>query len=323
MKNWCTFAFIFIKIPFYNLNNTIMTIREVAKLTSHRGFGAFLTQNTSVFSAFIPFVTKVELLKELLKEENELAKTQTVESTGHTDNKNEAKKQMSQKAALLSGLALVAFKDKGMTLEASQLHVSTSDYSKLADAEAQVLAEAGHDLMTKHLDVISPDYITVDELAELQVLISEFSTYKGTVTTVKHATPAQTGAFKAALLATDNLIDELRLLGRKFREKNPSFYDQLIANSTMPAVSVNHTTFSAKVQSKPEGIPVPNAVATLTTSNKVGNSDTTGFLTIEQVRSGVAALTVKAQGYKDLVLQINLDRGRDNHVDVALERLAE
>lgn len=300
-----------------------MTAREIAKITSHKGFDAFLTQQTEVFATFIPFVTKRELLKTLIHDENELAKLQTVETTGHAGNKNDTKKEMAQKAALLSGITSIAFKDKGMTLEASQLHVSTSDYYGVPDAESKVLAEAAYDLMTKHLDVISPDYVTVDELAELQVLISQFDSFKSTTSNVKHATTTQTKAFKAALLATDNLIDELRLLGRKFREKNPSFYEQLIANSTMPAVAVNHTTFSAKVQSKPEGIPVPNAVATLTTSNKVGNSDHSGFLTIEQVRSGVAALTVKAQGYKDLVLQINLDRGRDNHVDVALERLAE
>lgn len=297
-----------------------MTSREVAKITTHKGTVSFLNQNSSVFENYTPLVDQKNVLSTLVLEETELAKTQSLETGGHADNKIEAKKAMSDKAAVLSGVALVAFKKKGLALEASQLHISSSDYWALPDVESAILASSTYDFLTEQLSVISPDYITADELAELEVLITDFESFKNKVTNVKQTSPSDTKALKVALRSTDEVIADIRLLARKYKDSHPTFYQKLVAVSTPPAVAVHHTTFSAKVSSKPEGIPVTNAVASLTTSNKQGNSDASGFLTIEQVRSGVAALTVQAPGFKELVLQINLDRGKDNHVEVALEK---
>ena len=300
-----------------------MNAREIAKITMHNGFGAFLDENGDIFAGFLPLVNKRTQLATAVNKENELAKTQSVESSGQFKSKNDQKKAMAENAAMLAGLALVAFKEKGKSLEASKLLVSTSDYLSASDSEAKILAEGAYDFMTAHLTDLSPDYVSADDLAELRVKISQFESSKGNTHSLQQTSPAATKAFKSSLKESDDIIDDIRLLARKYRSSNPVFYEQLIAVSSMPSVAVHHTTFSAKVNSKSDGIPVSNATAALTSSNKKGNSDNTGFLTIEQVRSGVATLTIAAPGFKELAMQVNLDRGKDNYLNVELEKISQ
>lgn len=295
-----------------------MTSNEIAKTTTYNGLETFLAENDSIFQNDIAFnAERTEFATGLLQVKS-LATMLSVDNTAYSAQKIQAKQEMSIQAASLAGFAQVILFKKGKHLEASQLHVSISDYMRTSDSEAKALAQSTHDLLNASIADLTPDYVTAADLNTLQTKIDTFNNTHGTSTIVHQGTPEQRKNFKAAIQNLDTIIINLRLLARKYMASNPEFYSQLIKQSTFISAHVHHTTLSVSIKSKADNSIIANATGTLNTSTKTGISDENGLMSIEQIRKGTAILTIKADGFKDYTGNVSLISGHDNHFDILI-----
>jgi len=86
------------------------------------------------------------------------------------------------------------------------------------------------------------------------------------------------------------------------------------------SVHVHHTILSLNIKSKANNSFVSNATSTLSTSEKTGISDDNGFMSIKQIRKGVAIFIIKANGINDYTGNVNLVCGHDNHFDIQIQK---
>lgn len=298
-----------------------MDAREAAKLKMYETFNTFLEQEQPVFVNYKPMVSKYGLFRESLTRVNELAKTLSNDNTGYSKDKKSLKVDMAESIATLAGVAQVAFEEKEMQVEAQQMHVSVSDYLRLSDVEAKVLAEAQYEILVAHKALLVPDFITEEELSSAGSLINSFHASTSSGALKQQSSPTETQNFKKTIKYKDKLVEDIRLLARKLGKTNPDFYERLLAVSTLPPVAVHHTYFSVTLLSKETKQPIANATASLSNTKKTGISDESGNLNIEQVRQGTATLHIKAEGYKELNIKVSIQRSRDNHFDLELEAL--
>lgn len=295
-----------------------MNLRQAAKTRMFIGFDTYLDTNVSVFTGNKPFIDLQTKYKSGLKIVNDLAARQSSTKTGYSEDKRNAKNEMCTAAAILSGFALVAFKEKGKTLEASQLHISITDFTGLNDSEAPALVMSTYNLLHDNIADLT-NLVAQSDLDNLLALYNTYINTQGSSEAVNANSPVQTAEFNAAINDQMKLIADIRLLARKYMKSNDSFYQGLIAASTVPAVNVHHTTFSLNLTDKANKTPIGNATGMLTVSKNSGTSDAQGYLTIEHVRSGNSQLTLKANGYKDIVIEVMLTSGHDNHFDMEME----
>lgn len=293
-----------------------MTALEIAKIGTGNTLNTYIDNNSTVFAGNDAFAEEVTRLKTSLKGANELATLLAVDNTVYSTQKLQAKNNMANLAADLCGFAQVCLNKIGKTKEASQLHISVTDYSIGTDTESKTMAQTAHDLLANVIGDISPKYVTVQDLTDLQGLIDTFSNIQGASSVVQIGTPEQRKNFKNVVFEMMLAIADLKLMARKYKNTNPEFYKQFIALSTVPKVHVHHTTVSVIVKSKTDNSAINNATGSLDNSNKTGVSDVSGLMFIEQVRNGNAMLTIKASGYTDYSALVNLVGGQENHFDV-------
>ena len=235
--------------------------------------------------------------------------------------KVKAKENMAIQASTLAGFALVCFDELEKTLEASQLHIAETDYTTATDTDAKDMAQATWQLLTDNFNILSPDYLVQDDLDLLQADITTFFGTSGSSMAVQSATPAQRAAFKTGVKAVSAIVAKIRLLARKYKKANPTFYSQLIAASALPPVAAHHTILSITAKNKTDNTAVPTATASFSNSKKTGTADASGLITIDRIRAGVATLTITAAGFKDNTSQIQIISGQNNPFDIYMEKL--
>ena len=298
-----------------------MTAKEIATDNMHHALLQFLDDNATVYANDKAFTTAVNAFKNSVAYERTFGSLLATDTTAFSAEKAKIKNQMATEVAHLAGYAYVALNSAGKTKEASQLSIHISDYEQLSDVEAQNLAQSNLDLMNLQTSIITPDYVTAADLTNLGTTISNFAAAKGSAESINKATPAQRAAFKTALANTAATVDDLRLLVRKYLSSNKVFHDALINESTILNVNIHHTTLNVFVNSKADGTAIANATATLSHSKKTGTSDVAGNIVIEEISGGTATLTITATGYKDCVQQIKIASGKENHVEVGMEKV--
>ena len=138
-------------------------------------FDAFLTQNAAKYAGNVAFTLfRAKVAADLVKV-NATAAAAGANNSGFSQTRLDAKKIMSEEASLLSGNAYVHFDEIGRTDLSAALHINYSDYFGLADPAAAALAQAAHDLMDANLGLLDPDYVTGDNLKDLQTAIDNFN----------------------------------------------------------------------------------------------------------------------------------------------------
>lgn len=297
-----------------------MTSRESAAIKMINSLGMFLTGNATVFAgdnALLALKQNYDLKAAQLN-----TMSNAIINTGDfSQEKRNAKVAMAEQAANLCGYAEVCFLMNGKTLEASQMHVSVTDYNKQSDVDAGALGQAVYDVLFQNMNSLSPDYVKTQELTDLQNLIHTYINTQGTSLSVLQSSSVNTQAFKALLKQTMDIIYSIRLMARRYKTSNSLFYEQLIAESTLPTVHVHHTGLSISVTTGTKNTPVSGALILLDDGKKYGTTNDQGFFGFDSVKGGTSQLTITATGYKNSITTISIARGRDNHFDIHLENV--
>jgi hypothetical protein len=294
---------------------------EQAKITRNEGMEVFLNQNSNTYKSDVALNALVTKFAANKKAVTDIAALMGANNSGFNQNKADAKLDMGDFAATLSGSAQVKLDSLGKHDVSMQLHDAISYYTSPADAEAAARAQAAHDLMVANLTDLSPDYVKQEELDTFQTLINTFTGTQGVSQAVRTATPAVTTQFKSNIKLTDTNAKDLVKLGRKYKAGNKPFFDALVAVCKTPAVAVHHTNVDVTIKDSATNNPISGAIATLSNSKKTAASIDTGFLHFEQVSPGNANLTVNAIGYKPFSILIHINSGKDNSFNVAMETL--
>lgn len=295
-----------------------MTSRESAATKMTYSFGTFLTTNVSVFANDIAMMTLKQSFDNAAAQITTLSNS-IINGGDYSQEKRNAKLAMAEQAANLSGYAEVCFLMNGKTLEASQLHISATDYSRRTDVDAASLGQAVYDVLSQNMNILAPDYVKTQELSDLQNLINTYISTHGTSLSAQQSSPVNTQAFKAALKQTMDIINSIRLMARRYKTSNSLFYEQLVAESTLPTVHVHHTGLSITVKAGTTNNPVANALILLNDGKKSGTTNEQGFFGFDSVKSGTGKLTITANGFKDNITTISIAQGTDNYFDIHLE----
>ncbi len=296
-----------------------MDNKDQAKTNRLEATETFLLNNETVFSTDVAFKKLRAKVGDSKTEVAAKAAAAGINNTGFSQIKQDAKVDMAEEAATLSGYAYVYFDEIGRTDLSSQCHINITDYLSLADPAAASLAQAAHKLMSDHQTELDPEGVTAANLTALQTKIATFTNAQGTSGMVHQVSAADTASFKASIAVADDRIAKLLILAKRYKKTAPEFYNKLILATTLPPVNVHHTTVSITVVDATNNAAIAGAVATVESyPNKQGTSDATGVLHIEKVKSGNRNITVAANGHSSKTVTVAVQSGKDNTVTVAL-----
>jgi len=241
------------------------------------------------------------------------------DNSGFSQEKLDKKIIVSDTASNLSGKANVKFINSGKPSLAEQLNTEPSDYSQKADAECARLAQVAHDFLAENIDLIKPDYVTVEALEAFQVEITDFVASRGTSEIVHEVSPELTQIYKDSFAPVMMTIDHLKFLVRDYKTTDNEFYTRFMAATKIPTVNVHHTYVQGLVTGKVSGNPLVAAVFTLTKGKKSGTTDKDGNFLIEEVRAGKDTITGVLDGVVIYTADITIKRGRTNYFEIVVE----
>jgi hypothetical protein len=296
-----------------------MNNREQAKLSRDAGLATFLNANAAEYAsdnAFIVIAAKYAADYTIL--------TATVpaagaDNSGFNEEKLNNKGLASANAAMLSASAQVQLDSLGMFSVANALHDAESYYFNASDADCAGRLQGAHDTMNDNLPTLSPDYVTNADLSAFQTLINNFTQAQGTSESVHATAPALTIKFRSALKVVDKDVVSILKLGKKYKTTNVDFYNALIKQCKMPAVSIHHTTLHITVQD-PTGAPVSGATITVSNTKKTTTTDASGFGEIDDLHDGNPTLNITATGYQSYSSLIHITAGKENDYTIQLQK---
>jgi hypothetical protein len=292
---------------------------DQAKETMFAGIFEYLDQKKLVFANNPAFKQKVGQFITAYNSVKSLGAKNQVSASGYSDAKNATKKEMADKAAEISGYAFVKLQELNQEELSAQLHITTSDFYYNSDPLALALTKATYDLLENNLALITPEYVTVDDLHDLQALMDEFVKGMGKSDEEHRSQPVDTKAYKAAIKDTDKILDDMMLLARKFAKSQKEFYDKLVALNVLPPVAVRHTSLNITAIDSVTKKPIENVFGELSNSTKTDTSDTQGELNFDRVRASKnITLTLTAPNYQKFIMVIAIARGKENNMTVEM-----
>ena len=294
-----------------------MTNEQSAEMTSHLASIDFFGRNAAIVNQNPVFKAAVDEFKANYDAEKAYGAILATDNTNLSEEKIALKAKMIEDLVEMTGYAFVALNKAGKTHDAEQLDTTPTDYA-LGDNEAYDLAKANLQLLKDQTAIISPNYVSADDLKDLETTIEDFINAKGETQDILKITPAQREAFKDALAKTKVSIEHIRILAKKFKKTNKLFYDELMRVTTVVLTNVNHTSLSLGIKDK-DGNPLANVTASLSNSKKTATSDAKGYLKIDEIRNGITTITITSPNHKDYTQEVRIVRGRENHVEVVLE----
>ncbi len=240
-----------------------------------------------------------------------------INNSGFSQDKLDAKTEMSFMAACLAGTAQVKLDELGKNSLSRQMHDAESYYMHSADSEASTEAQALHDLLFTNLALLTPDYVSAPQLVSFQAVISSYMTTQGSSEAVHKISPELTQAFNNDLSASKKNGTDLKKLIKKYKKTNKTFYKSMVDVMRLK-ITVHHTDVDLMVIDKVTGHPVSGAIATFSDSSKTGISMEDGNLHVEEIAHGDKTMTVKSEKYLDYVAPINIVSGKTNSFKIEL-----
>jgi len=240
-----------------------------------------------------------------------------IDNSGFSQEKLDAKAEMSFQATCLAGAAQVKLDELGKNSLSRQIHSVDSYYLGAADSEAATEAQALHDLLLANLALLTPNYASAAELVTFQSAISSFTATQGSSDAVHKISPELTQAFINDLSASKKNGTDLKKLIKKYKKTNKTFYNSMV-DVMKPRITVHHTDVDLLLIDKVTGNPVSGAIATFTESSKSGISMEDGTLHVEEIAHGVKMMTIKSDSHLDYMDSINIVSGRSNSFKIEL-----
>ena len=204
-----------------------------------------------------------------------------------------------------------------LTLSQS-LNSAITYYSKASDAVCASRLMGVYKVMSDNIELITPDYLTPDQLAELLIKITKFTNLSGQTSAVNNGATALTKQFKSDLKTINANVKTIIKLVNKYEIANPKFYNEMIEACKMPAITKLNTIVSINViDAESKGV-LAKVAGTLTKSKEKPESNVAGIMLFNNVLAGTATLSFTLKDYITKLLTINIKRGKLNKFNVSL-----
>ncbi len=297
-----------------------MNDREEAKMRRNSGLPGFFSDNAAAYAADNAFLAIVKKFNTDYGVALSYAGNTGLDNSGFSQEKLNAKNAAGLVAATLSGRAQVILESLGMFSVANGLHDSESYYTHVADLDASSRLQAVYSLLNANLLTITADYVTAEDLTNLQNLTNTFMQTGGSSQQVHAQSPVQTKKFKSALKVVDVDIKNMLKLGKTYKTTNVDFYNGLVAGCKMPAIIDHITSADITVNDSVTGAPIVGAKGSFSNSKNGMVSDANGFMQEDHMLDGNPTLTITATGYPVYTSLVHIVHGTDNSFHVLLTK---
>ena len=241
----------------------LMTNREQALTTMFTGLKTQLEQEADVYQENEDFKDEVKTFESAFEYNKKCGIEAHVSNSGFSLDKLAAKEKLSDMASNLSGKAYYKFRKLGKLNLAEQLHTEPAEYLRASDSNCASLAQGAIDLMRANLEDLGPKTVTVEMLEDLRKCIVHFEEMQGTSANVHEVSPTLTKKYKDSFEPVLVSVENLKWLGRDFKEINLGFFERFMASTVVPTINVHHTTLSISATAKSDESPLPDVVFTL------------------------------------------------------------
>lgn len=293
---------------------------EEAKMRRNSGLPPFLSDNAAVYAADNAFSA---IAKKFDKDNGALLMAASYtgqDNRGFNQEKLAAKNAAGEAAATYCASAQVILESLGMFSISNALHDAESYFTHPADAEAASRLQTAYNILNANLATITPDYVSTEDLENLQALINTFMETGGSSQEVHALSPELTAQFKSALKIVDTDVKNILKLGKRYKLTNSTFYDSLVKICKMPAVIYRHTGVDFRLNDSVTGAPVAGALVVVSNSKTTGMTDATGFFSIPTIRDGSPSVTIEATGYATYTSLIHIVHGTENSFHILLTK---
>ena len=296
-----------------------MTTKDSAQMSANEATHQYLISDaaTEVISNDNAVSSMVDLFDKNRLASIKSATAAGVDNKGFSQDKLDAKFEMSFQAACLAGSAQVKLESLGKNSIARQMHSAETYYMQAADSEASTEVRALHDLLVDNLSVLTPDYVSAAQLLDLQSLITVFMTTQGSSAAVHRISPELTQVFNNDLAACKKNGVDLKKLIKKYKKSNNLFYKSVV-DVMKPKNTVHHTDIDLLVIDALTELPIKDAVATFSDSAKTGISKEDGSLLVEEIFHGEKTMTVISTDHLPSVTTVNIISGKTNSFKIML-----
>ncbi len=265
--------------------------------------------------AFIALAIKVRADNELSIEASIEA---AADNTGYSAEKMIAKINSCAIAAELSASCIVKLNlDKNLILSKS-LHGTVSYYFSKSDALCGSRLMSAYNTMHDNLALITVDYITAAQLATFLTSITKYTGLTSSSNLVNGGSSVVTKKFEDTMKVMNENVLTVKLLAKKYKKTNSTFYNLLIKACKIPAITVLHTPVIFNISSTETGGVLAGVECTLSKSKEVLVSNVGGVLQYTTVMAGSAIGTFKKPGFLTKIVAVDIVRGKKNSFFVNL-----
>ena len=295
-----------------------MTNYEQAQMKRNGSICTILNKNASIFEddvSFCAIATKMQEDTDTVVANSAAAETN---NKGYSMAKYTAKNEASELAADLCANSQVKLNLLNNLILSKSLNSAITFYSKASDATCSSRLMSVYKVMEDNIEIITSDYLTAGQLADLLAKINKFTNLASQTGVVNSGATVLTKQFKTAMKATNANVKTIIKLVNKYEKTNPTFYSVVMAACKLPTVTKLNTSVSIDVfDAESKGV-LAKVAGTLTKSKHKPFSNVAGVMLYINVLAGTATLSFSLKDYITKLLTINIKRGRMNKFTVYL-----
>jgi nucleoside diphosphate kinase len=295
---------------------------QTSTINMHLSLNTFLDANSTLINADAALLAAVTNFKNNFARINDLGNLLAIDKIAYSHEKRTLKIALAHQLANIGALARVGLQIAGLKVAAEQLETANTSYMQLADPDLIYLANANRTIISDNLAALSPAYVAATDLASLDTAIANFTNAKGSSDNAHKNNPAIRKEFTLQLRENSIVVQQIRLLARRYIKSNPVFYEQLLNEATISKTNIRHTNLNLNIISKLDNSPIQDAFVNFDKNKKTGESDINGKVQIDKIKNGEITIMVKADGYMDAAQTIHIEQGVTNEITISLEKAA-
>ncbi len=293
-----------------------MTNKELLSLQMHQTVAAHLQSGLAVYTKDSALVTLINDYNLKLQEVESLAPGLLNRRAMGVEYKRFLRTELADLFANTCGYALVAFKKYAMTIAAGTMYVNRTDYTQIHETTMLSRMQFVINNLTEHRKMLIPDYLGEDDIKELTEKLAAFSNVKQNIEVANRIGPNFRQSFKYGLQELGYLLNDIKLLARKYAKSAPKFVDGIHYKSKIVDTGIRHTRLELTLLHKADQTPIPEANISFNRTSKTYTSDENGKVKIDRMQFGKNTLFIKTKEKPDYKQVISIKQGKENFITV-------
>ena len=289
-----------------------------ARMTRNASLITFMEDNADKFADNPAFQALLVKLKADSAKAVAASVAAAADNTGYSAEKMLAKKTVCAEAAELCASSIVKLDLLENQIVSKSIHGTVSYYFSQADAMCGSRLMNAYKVMHDNLALITDEYLTAYQLATFLSNITKFTGLSGSTSSVNGSASVLTKTFEDDMKVTNANVLTVKLLAKKYKRSDVTFYNLLIKACKIPAITIRHTPVIFNITNTETTGVVAGVEGTLSKSKEVLVSNIGGVLQYSSVLAGAAIGTFKKTGFITKIVTVDIMQGKTNTYSVSL-----